>query len=63
MKSKPKRATAWLPNQVTYGMDVSDPDPKNWFPFGEIPEREQSQATGAKRASSATADQRQQSAP
>jgi len=28
-----KRA-AWISTQVAYGMDCSDPEPKNWKPFG-----------------------------
>jgi len=32
---KPKQAGAWLPSQVDYGIDCSDPDPKNWTAFGK----------------------------
>lgn len=46
---KPKKAMAWLPTQVAYGMDVSDPDPANWYAFGEL--HEQKQAAAAKSAS------------
>jgi hypothetical protein len=34
LKGKPKASQSWLPNQVTYGMDCSDPDPAKWKPFG-----------------------------
>lgn len=36
MKNKPGKSVAWLPNQIDYGMDVSDPDPSNWKPFGRL---------------------------
>ena len=36
LRPKPKRGGAWLPNQVVYGMDTSDPDPANWKEFGEM---------------------------
>lgn len=36
LKPKTKAGSAWLPSQVEYGMDCSDPDPANWKPFGRI---------------------------
>lgn len=40
MKNKPGKSYAWLPSQVQYGMDVSDPDPAKWQPFGEYHDRQ-----------------------
>lgn len=37
---KARSGNKWLPTQVMYGMDTSDPDPANWKPFGELAERE-----------------------
>lgn len=34
LKGKNRAAQTWLPTQVLSGMDVSDPDPANWRPFG-----------------------------
>lgn len=36
MPLQPKfgKRQSWLPNQVDYGIDCSDPDPANWKPFG-----------------------------
>jgi hypothetical protein len=39
LKSKPNKAQAWLPNQVVYGIDCSDPDPEKWAAFGEQAEK------------------------
>lgn len=51
MKGKPKRAQSWLPNQVAYGIDCSDPEPKNWKPFGElVPDPKATSAKDAPRA-------------
>lgn len=38
MKGKQRRPNSWLPNQVVYGIDCSDPDPEKWTPFGEAVE-------------------------
>lgn len=35
MKGKPRAAQNWLPNQVAFGVDTSDPEPANWKPFGD----------------------------
>lgn len=52
--SKPKRAAAWLPTQVAYGMDCSDDDPKNWKAFGYVAdELEQLKASAKKPVPSA----------
>lgn len=32
--ARPRRTSAWLPNQVLFGIDCSDEDPKNWKQFG-----------------------------
>lgn len=37
---KPKTPMAWLPTQVRYGIDTSDPEPANWKPFGELAEQQ-----------------------
>lgn len=34
MKGKQGKTQNWLPSQVTYGVDCSDPDPANWKAFG-----------------------------
>lgn len=34
LRSKQGRSQNWLPSQVEYGVDCSDPDPSNWKPFG-----------------------------
>jgi len=44
---KSQKAQAWLPTQVAYGMDTSDPDPANWKPFGLAHEQEQAQKAKA----------------
>lgn len=31
---KSRGGAAWIPNQVAYGLDCSDPDPSKWVPFG-----------------------------
>jgi len=31
---KPKKSQAWIPSQVDYGIDCSDPDPEKWTAFG-----------------------------
>jgi hypothetical protein len=41
LRGKPGKTQSWLPNQVAYGVDTSDPDPKNWKPFGDELERVQ----------------------
>jgi len=46
---KPKQAQAWIPSQVTYGVDCSDPDPEKWIAFGS--EHEKGQAETAKHTS------------
>jgi len=38
LQNKPRATAAWLPTQVEYGMDCSDPDPANWRPFGRLHE-------------------------
>lgn len=38
MKGKPGKTQSWLPNQVAYGVDCSDPDPEKWKPFGSVVE-------------------------
>lgn len=50
LKGKPTKAQRWLPSQVLYGMDVSDPDPANWKPFGQIADelREKADLAAAK---------------
>lgn len=35
LRPKPRGSVAWLPSQVVYGVDTSDPNPANWTPFGE----------------------------
>jgi len=34
LKGKSRGTNAWLPTQVEYGIDCSDPDPAKWKPFG-----------------------------
>lgn len=58
---KPKKSSAWIPSQVIYGMDVSDPDPANWRPFGEEHERVQLAAAAAKQAGASKPGQPAQS--
>lgn len=51
MLPKPKSANAWLPSQVVYGMDCSDPDPVNWKPFGTLHDQVEAAAAAAKPSS------------
>jgi len=45
---KPKASATWMSNQVLYGIDTSDPDPKNWKAFGLV--AEQAEAEKAKKS-------------
>lgn len=47
MKGKPQRTQNWLPTQVLYGMDCSDPEPKNWRAFGELAEQATARAASS----------------
>lgn len=38
LKNKPGKSAAWLPSQVAYGIDTSDPDPSRWSKFGRLHE-------------------------
>lgn len=63
LKGKARRAQNWLPTQVLYGVDCSDPDPEKWVSFGS-----EVDAAAASRASKASplgvkASQPGQSAP
>lgn len=39
LQGKRVKSQKWLPSQVAYGMDTSDPDPSKWQPFGELHEQ------------------------
>lgn len=41
LKNKPGKSVAWLPNQVAYGIDTSDPEPANWRAFGSQADADQ----------------------
>lgn len=60
LSPKPKKAHAWLPSQVVYGMDCSDPDPANWKPFGEAAEQVADAAAAVKVKPAPKSDQPQQ---
>lgn len=47
-KGKPRSSWNWLPNQVAYGVDCSDPEPKNWKPFGSLVDDQQAAASKQK---------------
>jgi hypothetical protein len=34
LTGKPRGAMNWLPSQVAYGVDCSDPNPEKWTVFG-----------------------------
>lgn len=40
LRGKPGKAANWLPTQVFYGIDTSDPEPERWQPFGSIYEQQ-----------------------
>jgi len=44
LRPKQGKTQNWLPQQVAYGMDCSDADPKNWKPFGTVVEKQQAVA-------------------
>lgn len=63
LRPKARGATSWLPNQVAYGIDCSDPEPANWKPFGyQVDEAQVDEHDGTRPAPS-KADQRKLSAP
>lgn len=41
LTNKPKAGTPWIPSQVAYGVDCSDPDPAKWTAFGQFAEQQQ----------------------
>lgn len=43
---KRRKVQSWLPNQVAYGVDVSDNSPENWFAFGDEAEDADPSAKG-----------------
>lgn len=47
LKAKSGRTQTWLPSQVAYGVDTSDPDPQNWRPFGDLFEAESTTREGS----------------
>lgn len=59
LSGKPQRSSSWLPTQVMYGIDCSDPEPANWKPFGQLHEKLQAEAarTSLKSASKESAAQ------
>lgn len=57
---KAKKATSWLPNQVAYGIDCSDPEPANWKPFGYQVDQAQEAAKHSARARDAKIDPQEQ---
>lgn len=63
LKPKATKSAAWLPTQVAYGVDCSDPEPKNWKPFGELVDQQQTAAAKAKGAAAAKGDLPGQSTP
>lgn len=63
LKNKPRKTIAWLPNQVLYGLDVSDQDPTKWQPFGEQHEQDVAKQAAQKSQTSAKSGQLAQSAP
>jgi len=40
---KPSKKSNWLPTQVELEMDTSDPDPKNWKPFGRVVDQQEAE--------------------
>jgi len=44
LRGKPRGSNNWLPTQVAFGIDCSDPDPENWTTFGS--EAEEAKAKG-----------------
>lgn len=56
LKGKARATQNWLPNQVVYGMDTSDSDPKNWKPFGSAVDAEPTPAQEPRAARASKAD-------
>jgi hypothetical protein len=56
LQSKQGKAQRWISTQVLYGMDTSDPEPKNWKPFGELAEQLSAYADSKKSKADAKTD-------
>lgn len=57
LQAKRGKPMNWLPNQVDYGMDCSDPDPANWKPFGQAVDQEAAAAAKKPQSSAVKAGQ------
>lgn len=60
LMGKPRGAQNWLPSQVLAGMDVSDPEPKNWKPFGVAHDKRAAGEAREAKAGAAKSDPQQQ---
>lgn len=60
LKAKAGKAQNWLPSQVAYGVDTSDPDPANWKPFGYLADEADEAAAAASAPKASTAGQPKQ---
>lgn len=63
LKGKAYSAQRWLPSQVAYGMDCSDPDPEKWHPFGDSVDQQATRGTRPTATAAAKAGQPAQSGP
>lgn len=62
LQPKPKAGQKWLPTQVLYGVDTSDPDPNNWKAFGQLAAQPDAVEADRAQPSAAKSDQPKQSA-
>lgn len=57
--NKPRAGSAWLPNQVAYGIDCSDEDPKKWTAFGTEVDKQAAKHASVKPSSATLPDPQQ----
>lgn len=57
LSGKARRRMNWLPNQVAFGVDCSDSDPKNWTTFGSKADQVDSSEPKGKVSGAAGSDQ------
>lgn len=63
LKGKPSASQSWLPTQVSYGIDCSDPDPERWTSFGSVDDSEKARAAEKADKHGAKSDHRLQPGP
>lgn len=49
MQPKPVAGNRWLPSQVAYGIDCSDPDPSQWKAFGYLHDQQEEASNAARK--------------